>query len=160
MQIRDFVADDLPFLREMLYTAALWRPEDAAQIPMDVALADPQLAIYHEGWGRPGDTALIAVDGERRVGAVFYRLFTEQEHGHGYVNDDTPELGIAVVADARRRGVGRALMEAAAERARSDGVRRMALSVNDDNPSKLLYASLGYLDYEPDDGRGRMILDL
>jgi GNAT superfamily N-acetyltransferase len=157
--IREATEADLPFLKEMLYAAALWDP-DGEQIPIDIALAFPQLAIYHEGWGRPGDAGLIAEEDGVPVGAVYYRLFTQAVHGHGYVDDETPELAIGVLDGHRSKGVGRALMEAIHERARRDGIRRMALSVDPRNPAKRLYASLGYEDFHPDDGHQRMILGL
>ena len=158
-EIRELRGDEIGFLREMLYAALDWRP-DVELPPAEWVLAHPQVVVFHEGWGRAGDTALLAEQEGRPVGLVWFRLFTEEAHGEGFVDKRTPELAIAVVEELRGRGIGEKLMAAAHERARRDGVERLSLSVDAHNPAKRLYERLGYVEHEPGDDLGRMILVL
>ncbi|MBM2823513.1 MAG: Histone acetyltransferase and related acetyltransferase [Thermoleophilia bacterium] len=159
MVIRDLASGETAFLQAMLYAALAWRP-GVELPPREWVLEHPQVVVFHKDWGRDGDIALVAEESGRPIGAVWYRFFTEAEHGEGYVDDETPELAIAVVEGSRGRGVGRILMQQIHDRARRDGLECISLSVNTDNPAKRLYAALGYVDYEPGDGLGRMILHL
>ena len=159
MILRELEPHDAGFLGEMLYEALFWTPRKE-RLPFELVLAHPKVSIFHADWGRLGDRGLVAeVDGVP-AGAVWCRLFTEESHGEGYVDERTPELAIAVVEGRRGEGIGRALLEAIAEQARANGVERISLSVDEDNPAKQLYARLGYAEYEPGDGLGRMILTL
>jgi ribosomal protein S18 acetylase RimI-like enzyme len=54
-------------------------------------------------------------------------------------------LGMAVLPEARRRGGGRTLLEAAIEHARASGSHKLSLEVWTDNaPAISLYASAGF----------------
>ena len=155
-ELRPATHDDLPHLKRALYEAVAWSPERELP-PYDVVIEHPELARYHAGWGRPGDLGLIAEDGDDVIGASLCRLFTEEDHGHGYVDDRTPELAVAVWDGRRGRGIGTQLMTALEERAREDGVEQMSLSVDAGNPARRLYARLGYEELAAHEGGVRML---
>ena len=144
-QIREAYPGDLPFLRAMLYEAAYWRP-DAERPDFDIGLQHPELVKWFAAWGkRHGDTAVIAVTQDNTpVGAAWYRFWTEDNHSYGYVDEPTPELGIGVVREYRRQGIGRDLLRALLDRARASGLQRVSLSVETDNPAQHLYTALGF----------------
>ena len=96
--IRSGGARDVPFLRDMLRHAFYWRTP--------VGDEEPPLTRYVNGWGRPGDRSLIIFDEFVPVGAAWYRLFTQEDAGFGFIDERTPELAIAVVPSRRGRGYG------------------------------------------------------
>jgi ribosomal protein S18 acetylase RimI-like enzyme len=125
----------------MLGWAAGWRSSE-----LDARLLrDPAVAVYIEGWGRPGDAGVVAEDEDGvPLGAAWYRRFTQAEHGHGFVAPEVPELTVAVAPPNRGRGVGTALLEALVERAEAEGAPALSLSVEDDNPALRLYERLRF----------------
>jgi hypothetical protein len=76
-----------------LFEAVSWNPERRLP-PFEVTIEHPELARYHRDWGRPGDIGVIATHGEDVVGVALCRLFTDDDHGHGYVDAETPELAV------------------------------------------------------------------
>ncbi len=136
--IRRGGVQDVPFLRDMVRHAYYWR----MSAPPDGD--DPPVSRYVDGWGRPGDRAVIALQDFQRVGAAWYRLFQPDRPGYGFVDEETPELSIAVVPSRRGRGLGRELLEGLLAEARREGFPALSLSVERDNPSIKLYERHGF----------------
>ena len=133
---------DLDFLTDMMYES-IHIPENKP--PKEELLNLPHIKKYNEGWGRKGDRAIIAVEENVPVGAAWYRLFTENQKGYGYVDDETPELGIAVLNKVRGKGIGNLLMENLIETADRDGYTSLSLSVDPKNTQAVqLYKKLGF----------------
>lgn len=151
--IRPGTPQDARFLRDMLRHAYYWRPseEDAAGLhPMR----------YVENWGRPGDAAVIALDRGFPVGAAWYRVFKRDHPGYGFVDEETPELSIAVVPSRRGAGIGGELMTAVLAHARAQGYRSISLSVAKDSPAVALYERYGFQRVDERDGALTMRMDL
>lgn len=159
IELRPPRAGDLVHLRRALYEAVSWN-QDRELPPFEFVIEHPELARYHDGWGRPGDLAVIAESEGAVVGASLCRLFTEEDHGHGYVDERTPELAVAVWDGHRGQGIGARLMEALEDLARREGYDQLSLSVDADNPARRLYERLGYEELTVDEDGVRMLKTL
>jgi GNAT superfamily N-acetyltransferase len=159
VSIRRLTADDVEHVRWALLAALAWNPE-RQRPPDDVVLEHPEAERYHRDWGRPGDFGVLASNDGDVVGVAYARTFTEDDHGHGYVDERTPEIAIAVRDDARGAGFGARLLDELAALARSEGFERLSLSVDTANPAARLYERAGYRDVFADEHGRRMVLSL
>ena len=135
---------DIEFLRKMLFEAVFWSPE--TQLPsIEEGLSHRELAKILRGWGCRGDTAVVAesLEGER-IGAAWYRFWTDKNHSFGYVHRDIPELGIGVVAAERNKGIGSALLKELFRIAFVTDIKKISLSVERDNPARYLYLKFNF----------------
>jgi ribosomal protein S18 acetylase RimI-like enzyme len=84
-------------------------------------------------------TVFVARDGERIVGSTLLERSRNPNSPH------RAEIGKVIVhRDARRQGIGRALMTAAEERARSEGRWMLVLDTVTGSAAAALYETLGW----------------
>jgi ribosomal protein S18 acetylase RimI-like enzyme len=143
ISIRRITTEDEPFLWEMLYQA-LYVSEGSEPFPSDI-VQRPEISRYVQSWGQSGDDGVIAVDkaNDRPVGAAWLRLLRKENRGYGYVNDETPELSIAVAPEHRGKGVGTKLLTELLTEAETR-YSAVSLSVSVDNPAVRLYERMGF----------------
>ncbi|TDL31385.1 GNAT family N-acetyltransferase [Jeotgalibacillus sp. S-D1] len=143
-QVRKLELHEHPFLLEMLYES-IHIPENKPEI--NELLNSNGLKKYSENWGRPGDNALAAVDEEgHMLGAVWYRLFSQDEPGYGFVDQHTPELGMAIRESERGKGVGSLLMSEIIRLAKEQQYDALSLSVDPENTYAVrLYKKFGFV---------------
>jgi GNAT superfamily N-acetyltransferase len=137
IELRRAVGDDAGVCARIIYEA-FKSIADRHGFPPTFASIDVALRVATLFIGLPAIYSLVAESDGRVVGVIF-------------LDEGDPIQGVAVVAvdpAAQQRGIGRALMEAALERARgAPGVRLVQEAFN---PQAMgLYASLGFAVKEP-----------
>lgn len=134
---------DEPFLWEMLFYAANMAEDGATS--GDDARTHPYLAKYVRGWGRAGDLGVVAEDEEGQpLGAAWVRLLAGAEKNYPAIDNDVPELAIAVLPRYIGQGLGGWLLARLLEAAKPIHPA-VVLSVREANPARRLYDRLGFV---------------
>lgn len=143
---------DIPFLWEMLYQS-IYVSEDEATPSRDI-LKEANIEKYLKDWGHFDDYALIAKDMDKNpIGAVWIRLFSKDNSGYGFVNENTPELGMAIHSQYRGQGIGKHLLSKMVSLASKAGYPAVSLSVDPRNKKALqLYENSGFVKVYEDSG--------
>lgn len=140
--LQPLTVSDEPFLWEMLYQAIYVLEGELP--PSREIVYEPDLARYVQDWGRAGDCGFLAIDPTtgQCIGAVWLRLFTGANKGYGYIDNDTPELSIAIAPEYRGQGIGTQLLDHLF--ASKCGQSTVSLSVSADNSARRLYERFGF----------------
>jgi len=142
-QVRALLPEDTPFLWQMLYYAAHMQEDGVTSA--QAAMSNPALAKYVHAWGQPGDIGFIALETTtaQPLGAAWARLFIGENKTYSQVDDQTPELAIAVLPAYLGCGIGTALLHRILQEARLQ-YPAIALNVRANNPALNLYQRLGF----------------
>ncbi|WP_211748632.1 GNAT family N-acetyltransferase [Paenibacillus sp. Marseille-Q4541] len=158
--IKPITEQDEPFLWDMLYES-LYVREGEEPFSREV-IKESFLSKYVENWGRDGDLGYIAVGNTgQSLGSVTIRYFNENNKGFGYLSDDVPELGMALVKGYRGQGMGTALLTRLFEEMKRIGIKRVSLSVDPNNlPAVTLYQRFGFQEVGMVDTSITMVADI
>ncbi|MEO1050952.1 MAG: GNAT family N-acetyltransferase [Bacteroidota bacterium] len=142
MDIRILDNDEILQLKELIYLSLFVEP---GHDPFPRSIVDvPEISKYWENWGRKGDVCLLAEIDSEPIGGVWLRLFPKKAAGYGFVDEDTPELGIALREGFRGKGIGSSLLDHIDQEALKNGFGQISLSVSKNNPAVRLYKRKGY----------------
>lgn len=140
-EIRILKKHDLNFLKDMVYESA-FVPEGQKPFPR-IILDEPSVSKFFDGWqDQIGDIGLIAIVKDQQIGAIWLRLFDDNE---------IPEIGMAILKEFRGYGIGNELMREIEIQAMNYGYEKLCLSVDPRNRALTLYEKLGYVQVGWDD---------
>ena len=142
VHLRPAADSDLQFLAEMLAEAFDWRPEVATRPVVDLK---DIAGVWHyvDAWPDQSDFGLVA-EIEQPVGAAWWRYFTADDPGYGFIDETVPEISIGVTSGHRDMGIGRRLLVGLITEGTLRGIPGLGLSVEPDNPARRLYERLGF----------------
>lgn len=138
-QVREAVADDAENLREFL--AELFAERLPVMFRKDrPPTIEEERAVIEDFRSSPRSVFLVAVAGQKVVGALDFRGNTRDQRRH------LGALGISVAKSWRRRGVATMLIHHLETWARANDFRRMELEVFENNPGAIkLYEKRGFV---------------
>ena len=135
-EIRHMKRSERPLLESFLYEAIFVPEGFEGEIPHSVVHDDPKCRAAFEDFGAlPDDRAIVAVAGDKVVGACWVR--TTDEYGH--IDSATPSFSISLYKAYRGQGIGTAMMRAMLDELKDAGYPRASLSVQKENPALRLY---------------------
>jgi len=147
IQFSKIKKSEILFLQEMLYEA-LFVPEGQPKFPKTI-LEEPEIRKYLKDWNQQeGDIAIVAKAEKELIGAIWGRLFMGTNKGYGFVNEETPEISMAIKKQYRKQGIGTQLLKLIELEYLQLNVDKLSLSVDKLNPAKELYKRNGYRLYE------------
>jgi GNAT superfamily N-acetyltransferase len=143
-EIRDLLPTkhDIDFLTTMVYIAHY--PTRSPIPNATIASHIPQVFLWVDQWGKKGDVALIARQGDQFLGAACYRLFSVRDQVTGFLSEQVPVLVLAVLPQYRRQGVGCRLLTTLMQRAKDASFPALSLTVSMRNPAISLYEQAGF----------------
>jgi GNAT superfamily N-acetyltransferase len=142
LTIRAIKPDEYNFLSEMLYQA-IFVPDEREILPRTI-IEQPDLKRYIHNFGQDGDFCLVAEQNEKLLGAIWIRYIV----GYGFVDNQTPELSMAILKEYRGKGIGTLLLDAMIHQLKNGSVKQISLSVDKDNFAYHLYKYFGFEDYK------------
>jgi len=142
IHIREIHPEEIPLLDGFLYDA-IFIPEGVERPPFEI-IQVPELALYYQDFGRPGDHCLVADQDGNLIGMIWTRLFSDTARGYGYVNSQTPEVSMSVKKPYRDQGVGAALFKAMMNKLEELGYEQVSLSVDIQNYAFPWYQKSGF----------------
>jgi ribosomal protein S18 acetylase RimI-like enzyme len=133
--IRPLRTSNVDFLKEMVFLSLF---KESGLFDREI-LETKEISKYYRNWDSKKEIGFIARYNDKDIGAIWCRKFPFFDQGYGYVEDNIPEMGIAVYPEYRGRGLGQLLMNHLFSRLRHNGDIAISLSVHTNNPAKKAY---------------------
>lgn len=155
IKIREIEKSEIAELDNFLYEA-IYNAEGQEKINREITSL-PELSRYVKDFGRENDICFVAELPGKLVGAIWTRIFTDEERGYGYVDSKTPELSISVFKDYQQKGIGTNLLKTMIDKLTLCNYKQVSLSVDKQNYAFKLYQKFGFVILHSDEKSAIMV---
>ncbi len=143
MKIRKIKNNELDFLSEMLYLA-LFVPKGEKPLPKEIIKIE-SINKYVKNWNKDKyDIALVVETENQLVGAIWGRMFDENNKGFGFVDNGIPELSMSIKPEFQNKGIGVKMLYTIFSSYLKVGIKEVSLSVDKENYAYRLYKKVGF----------------
>lgn len=157
--IREMLPSEYFLMEDIMYEA-VYHPDPGNPYPKEI-IYYPAVRVYWDNWGEEKeDWCLVSVVDNKIAGAVWIRTFQGKLKGCGYIDEQTPEIVIALFAAYRNKGIGTQMMNQMIAWMKSEGYAQVSLSITKGNPAIRLYERLGFRTVDENEEDYIMLLSL
>ena len=142
--IRKMLPTEHYLLEDIMYEA-IYHPDPANPYPKKV-IYYPQVRIYWDNFGtEKDDHCLVAIIDNEIAGAVWIRTFQGELKGCGFIDEQTPEIAIALFEAYRNQGIGTRMIKQMIELMKEEDYAQVSLSITKGNYAIRLYERLSFV---------------
>ena len=146
IKLRPIEKKDEIFLWDMLFEIT-YAIDEKIKPSKQVFLRKKDIYKYVKDFGSDSSDAgyVAETDEGRLIGAAWYRLYKDDYKGFGYIDNNTPEISMAISEEYRNKGIGKQLLEALVQKAGKKGFSSLSLNVDSRNTVALhLFKARGF----------------
>ena len=145
VNIRELKNDEISHLDNFLYDA-IFIPQGQKKPDKEI-IKLPELSGYIKDFGKETDQCLVAELNGELIGAIWTRIFSEDEKGFGFIDSKTPELSMSVVENYRKKGIGTKMLKALFDKLTLQDYDQVSLSVDKSNYAYNIVFEIWFSDF-------------
>lgn len=142
INIRQIEKSEYYLVKEFTYHAIFQR--DKENLIGREVLDIPEIKGFYDSFGKTGDHAFVATDCDKFIAVCWCRIICGNTTGYGNIDSCTPELGLSVISEYRKKGIGKKLLLEFLEYLKNENYSKVSLSVQKDNYALNLYQHVGF----------------
>ncbi len=137
-KLREIEYDRMP---NFLYNAVIHPENDLLETDV---VYEEEYHKYIKDFGKENDFALVCDDDGRVSGMIWTRLFKESDNSFGFIDEETPELTLSVLAGYNEQAIGKELLELLFNELKIRGVKQVSVSICENHDIYDVYTLVGF----------------